>query len=56
MKPMDCVLKVDLMIPNSYPQLRGGLCGTPNLVELLIQLHTELTSPTWVTVVYSHNE
>jgi hypothetical protein len=32
MKPMDCVLKVD-MIPNSY--LRGGLCGTPNLVELL---------------------
>ncbi len=36
MKPVGCVLKVD-MNPNSY--LRGGLCGTPNLVELLIQLH-----------------
>jgi hypothetical protein len=52
MKAVDCVLKVD-MIPNS--NLRGGLCGTPNLVELLIQLHTELASPTWVSV-YSHNE
>lgn len=40
MKPVDCVLKVDMI---------------PNLVEILIQLHTELASPTWVTV-YSHNE
>jgi hypothetical protein len=40
MKPVDCVLKLDMI---------------PNLVEILIQLHTELASPTWVTV-YSHNE